>query len=91
MTHDLKPWWGANGDYHYGMILVFAKSRREAKLLTHKHFPCEMDYIDVRVRRAEDKWMLFYDKFMPYMDSYPGDYKTWDEYWNKEIEPIVEE
>ena len=80
-----KPYWGCDTYYEYGMILVFAKNKQEAKMLTYKHFPSlEIEYINVRVRRAEDKWMALYDG-SDYIDSYEGDYETWDEYWNWEV------
>lgn len=85
--NNRKPYWGCDLHWEYGMILVFAENAKEAKKLTYKHFPNpEIDYLNVRVRRADDKWWAYYDPIFRYKDSYEGDCETWDEYWEAEHE-----
>lgn len=81
----MKAYWANNADPEW-QFLVFAENVREAKKVAFESMPCECEWIWVRVWLADQKWMKLYDRVFPYVDTYEGDYETWDEYWEAEYE-----
>lgn len=78
----LKPYFCYDYDPHEsGCVLVFDYDIRSAKPRGYNGFPYRPErYIDFRCYRAKDEYMFFAESDKPHVvDSYEGDYETWDE------------
>jgi hypothetical protein len=79
---DLRPYFFfLNDPRDSGMSLVFAPDRREAKRIGFREWPgWEREWIDARVRRADDRYRVFAASTAPHcVDAYDGDYETWED------------
>lgn len=75
--------------YHVGdasyewSMLVFAPTRQKAKILAWENWPLikgESSYLDIRAWKAGREFMVFAESDKPHVvESYEGDFETWQE------------
>ncbi|MCP9290031.1 hypothetical protein [Gracilimonas sediminicola] len=88
----LKPYFGSDMLEEYA-LLIFAENRQKAKVLLHNNMVHDdYEYIDLRVKRADDDYMLLAESEAPHvLDSFPWDEEfeqdggepSWGEYLKK--------
>jgi hypothetical protein len=84
----LKPYFVYDTEPAYGAVLVFDYSARAAKLTGFHQYPNpDSEFVDMRMHRADDKWMRERQHDRPHViDTYGGGYDSWEEYYTDKYE-----